>query len=76
MKIVYGVAPVVLDVPAERGEAHAHVQPGDLHPTDVSCNVSQHGGIEDWHVVQIPAAAQVMLRVRDASQYSDIAQKI
>lgn len=78
MKIVYGVAPVVLDVPAERGKTHAHVQPGYLHATDVGCNVSQHRGIEDRHIVQVPAAGQVMLRVRHRSKYSthsDIAQK-
>lgn len=31
VKEIDGVAPVVLDVPAERGETHAHVQPGHLH---------------------------------------------
>jgi len=69
VKIVYGVAPVVLNMPAERGEAHPHIKPGNLHPTDVGCNVSQHGGIEDRHVVQVPAAAQVMLQVRDRCQH-------
>lgn len=28
VKIVYGVAPVVLNMPAEGGEAHPHIQPG------------------------------------------------
>lgn len=31
MQEVDGVAPVVLDVPAEGGEAHPHVEPGHLH---------------------------------------------
>ena len=69
VEVVDGVAPVVLDVPAEGGEAHAHIQPGQLHATDVGCNVSQHGGIQHRHVVQVPAAAQVMLQVTHRSQY-------
>lgn len=41
MQIVNGIAPVVLNVPAETGEAHAHVAPGHFHPRDVSINVAQ-----------------------------------
>lgn len=65
VKVIYGVAPVVFDVPAEGGEAHAHIQPRQLHSADVGRNVSEHGAIQDRHVVQVPAAAQVVLRIGD-----------
>lgn len=53
---------MVLDVPAEGREAHAHVQPGELHAADVSGDVSQDGLLHHRHVVQVPAAVQVLLR--------------
>ena len=62
MQEVDGVAPVVLDVPAEGGEAHAHVQPGQLHAADVGRDVGQHRGVQHGHVVQVPAAGEVGLR--------------
>lgn len=65
MKVIYGVAPVVFNVPAERGEAHAHIKPRQLHSTDVGRNVSEHGAIQDGHVVQVPAAVQVVLQFED-----------
>lgn len=58
---VDGVTPVVLDVPAERGEAHAHVEPGHLHAGDVHVDVGEHGLLQDRHVVQVPARAGVFL---------------
>lgn len=42
MQIVDGIAPVVLNVPAERGEAHAHVEPRQSHATDISSDMGQH----------------------------------
>lgn len=63
VKVIYGVAPVVFNVPAEGGEAHAHIQPGQLHSADVGRNVSEHGAVQDGHVIQVPATAQVVLQV-------------
>ncbi len=31
VKVIDGIAPMVLNVPAEARETHAHVQPGNLH---------------------------------------------
>lgn len=61
MQIVDGIAPMVLNVPAEGGEAHAHIKPWELHPTDVRCDMSQHRCIQNWHVVEVPATAQIIL---------------
>ena len=56
---------MVFDVPAEGGEAHAHVEPGQLHATDVGGDVGQHRGLQHRHVVQVPAAGQVGLQDRE-----------
>ncbi len=61
MQVVDGVAPVVLDVPAEGREAHAHVEPGQLHAADVPADVRQHRLLQHRHVVQVPARARVLL---------------
>lgn len=55
MQEVDGVAPVVLDVPAEGGETHAHIEPGHLHTRDVHIDVSEHRLLQHRHVVQVPA---------------------
>lgn len=55
MQEVDGVTPVILDVPTERGEAHAHVEPGHLHTRDVHIYVGEHRLLQHWHVVQVPA---------------------
>ena len=52
---VDGVAPVVLNVPAERGETHAHIKPGYLHARDVHIDVGEHRLLQHWHVVEVPA---------------------
>lgn len=70
VKVVNGVAPVVFNVPAEGWEAHAHIQPGQLHSADVGCNVSEHGAVPDGHVVQVPAAVQVVLQVGDTHTHT------
>lgn len=62
VEVVDGVAPVVLNVPAERGEDHPHVEPGDLHPRDVSVDVAQQRLLQHGHHVQVPAAARVLLQ--------------
>ena len=51
---VDGVAPVVLDVPAEGGEAHAHIEPGHLHARDIHVYVGKDRLLQDWHVIQVP----------------------
>lgn len=55
MKEVDGVTPVVLDVPAEGGETHSHIEPGHLHAGYVHVDVGQHRLLQDRHVVQVPA---------------------
>lgn len=62
MQVVNGVAPVVLDMPTERGEAHAHIQPGQGHATYISCHVGQHGWRHHRHVIKIPTTVQVLLQ--------------
>lgn len=53
---------MILNMPTERREAHAHVEPGQLHATYISRDVSQNRRIQHRHVVQVPATAQVMLQ--------------
>lgn len=73
MQVVDGVAPVVFDVPTEGGEAHAHVQPGQLHAADVGSDVGEDGLLHHRHVVQIPAAVQVLLRARGRKRCEGLA---
>lgn len=49
-------------MPAEGGEAHAHIQPGQGHTTYISCYMGQHGWIHHRHVIKIPPTAQVILQ--------------
>lgn len=42
MQVVDGVAPVVLNVPAERREAHAHIEPWQGHAADICGDVGKH----------------------------------
>ena len=55
MQVVNGVTPVVLNVPTETGEAHAHIAPGHLHARNVSVDVAQHGLFQAGKVVQVPS---------------------
>ena len=64
VQVVDGVAPVVLDVPAEGGEAHAHVEPGQRHAADVGGDMSQHRRVHHRHVVEVPATLEVFLTAR------------
>lgn len=64
VQVVDGVAPVILDVPAEGGETHADIKPRQRHPANVSRHVGQHGGIHHGQVVQVPAALEVFLQGR------------
>ena len=61
VQVVDGVAPVVLVVPAEGGEAHAHVHPGHLHAGDVGLDVRQDRVVQHGDVVQVPAGGHVLL---------------
>lgn len=61
MQVVDGVAPVILDVPAEGGKAHADVEPRQRHPTDVGGDVSQHRRVHHCQVVEVPATFEVFL---------------
>lgn len=72
VQVVDRVAPVVLDVPAERREAHAHVQPGELHAAYVSGDVSKNRLFHHWHVVQVPAAVQVFLKTQKQKRETDV----
>ena len=64
MQVVNGVAPVILNVPAESWEHHTDVKPGHLHPRDVSIDVTQQGLLQHGHHVQVPATAGVFLNDR------------
>ena len=46
--------PVVLGVPAEGGEAHAHVEPRDLHSGNVHVTGAQDRVGQHGQVVQVP----------------------
>ena len=52
---------MVLYVPAEGGEAHAHIQPGNLHPRDVYVDMGQDRLLQYWHVVQVPTRVSILL---------------
>lgn len=62
MEVVDGVTPVILDVPAEGGEAHANIKPGQRHAADVSCHMSQNRRVHHRQVVEVPAALEVFLQ--------------
>ena len=51
---------MVLNVPAEAAEAHAHVRPGDLHARDVPVHVAQDGPPGVGEVVEVPARIGVV----------------
>lgn len=55
-----GVEHVVLDVPAEGGEHHAHVEPGQRHPGDVVVQVLQQAAAQLGQVVQVPGVLRVL----------------
>lgn len=62
MVVVDGVEHVVLDVPAEAAEHHAHIQPWHHHACNILVNVAQHGAIgspQPGEVVQVPAVARI-----------------
>jgi len=61
VQVVDGVAPVILNVPAESREHHADIKPRHLHPRDVSINVAQERLLQHGHHIQVPAAAGVFL---------------
>jgi len=54
MEVVDGRGPVILCVPAEGREAHADVQPGDLHARNVHVDAAQDRVGDDRQVVQVP----------------------
>ena len=64
MQVVDGVAPVILNVPAEGGEAHADIKPWQRHPTDVSCHMSQYRRVHHRQIVEVPATFKVFLQDR------------
>lgn len=64
MEIVDGVAPVILNMPAEAREAHAHISPGHLHPRYISVHVTQHRPLGIGKVVQVPAGVGIVLLLR------------
>ena len=62
MVIVDGVEHVVLNVPAEAAEHHAHIQPWHYHACNILVNVAQHGAIgpsQPGEVVQVPGVTCV-----------------
>lgn len=42
MQVVDGIAPVVFNMPAKRGEAHPYIQPRYLHARDVGIDMSKN----------------------------------
>lgn len=61
MKVIDRIAPVVLNVPTEARETHAHVSPGHLHPGYISVYVAQHRPLDVGDVVEVPTRAGVLL---------------
>lgn len=66
---------MVLNVPAERGEAHAHIQPRQGHATNISCHMGQHRRIHHRHVIKIPPTPQVLLRQTKQSGHDKSVKK-
>lgn len=54
MQEIDGVTPVVLNVPAEGGKTHSHIEPRYLHARYVYINVGKHRLLQHWHVVEVP----------------------
>lgn len=61
VQVIDGVAPVVLNMPAEGRKHHSHIKPGDLHPRDVSIDVAKEGLLQQRHHIQVPATAGIIL---------------
>jgi len=68
VQVVDGVAPVILNVPAKGGEAHANIKPRKCHPTDVSCYMSQNRWVHHGQVVEVPATFEVFLQEEGHTQ--------
>lgn len=62
MKVVDGIAPVILNVPAERREAHPHIKPGHLHARNISIDVSKDRLFQYGHIVEVPARKGIFLQ--------------
>ena len=62
--IVDGVTPVILDMPAKGGEAHADVAPGHLHPANVAADVAQDRSLQHRKDVEIPTRIRVFFVFR------------
>lgn len=67
VQVIDGVAPVILNMPAESWKHHSYIKPGDLHPRDVSINVAKEGLLQQRHHVQVPATAGIILSKKNRS---------
>lgn len=65
MKVVDGIAPVILNVPAERGKAHSHIKPRNLHSRNISIDVSKDRLFQYGHIVEIPARKGILLHQKE-----------
>lgn len=61
MKVVDGIAPMILNVPAERGETHPHIKPGHLHARNISIDMSEDRLLQYRHIVEVPARKGIFL---------------
>lgn len=61
VQVVDGVAPMILNVPAESGEYHANIKPRHLHARDIAINMAQERLLQYGHNIQVPATAGVVL---------------
>ncbi len=55
-----GVEHVVLDVPAEGGEHHAHVHPGQRHPSNAVVQMLEQTVLEAGQVVEVPRGGGIV----------------
>ena len=58
---------MVLNVPAEAGEAHPHISPGHLHARDISVHIAEHRAPGIGQVVEVPAGGGIVLILRGQS---------
>jgi hypothetical protein len=63
VRVVDAVEVIVLIVPAEGREEHAHIEPRHVHPRDAGLEVLEQGAVHARKQVQVPAAAAVVAAV-------------
>ena len=61
MQVVDTITPMIFIVPTEGAEAHPHVHPRHLHPTDIAPDMSENRALVHRQIVEVPAVVGVLL---------------